>query len=125
LTSIPLYDGALQANRVGAFIKGGRAFDVIRPGFDSQARKHKSWTQIVHEGVPVFTVKLLSPLEVVLARFEELWADLIGDDADLLARALEMSRNDHLRRFKDGVTGETPAPSLTRDGRDQGQSYPS
>jgi hypothetical protein len=121
---IDLYGGEIKAHRVGSFVKAGCAFDVIRPGYDSQARRRQSWTQVVHEGVPIYTVKMLSSIEDILERFDELWDLNIGDDANLMARALSMTKNAHVKRFKDGVTGESPAPSISRDGCEQGVQRP-
>lgn len=123
MTTLPIYDGAIKAHKVSAFVKCGIGFDIIRPGYDSQGRRHASWTQIVHEGVPIYTARMMLPLEKFIARFEEKWAEHIGDDLVLMRRALEATKNDHMNRFKDGVTGETPAPSLSRDGQGEGINY--
>lgn len=122
---IPLYDGALQANRVGSFVKGRRTFDVIRPGYDAQGRQRLTWTQVVHQGVPVFEVKVRGPLNAALDRFDALWTRAFGgrDDAPLVAQALAATMKERRTKFRDGKTGETPAPSISRDGRGTGPAY--
>lgn len=114
----PLFDGEIQANKVGGFIKNGMQFDVIRPGYDAQGRRHKEWTQVAHEGVPVYTVKLSScTMSDFLRRFDVLWDKHFGDgDPEHVKKCFESNRKSHLRRFKDGVTGETIAPTHTQDG---------
>lgn len=120
---IPLYDGALQANQVGRFARGGATFDIIRPGYDAQGRRRTTWTQFVFEGVPVFEVKRKVNLDVAMEIFDELWAEHIKDEHDLLLQALNSTRKDRLSKFRDGRTGESPAPALTVDGREEGKRY--
>lgn len=111
-----MYDGAIRANRVGVFVKSGLQFEIVRPGYDSQGRRRQQWTQVVHNGVPVFTVKLIRPISDVIDRFDALWEKWIGDDADILGKALRSNHAAHMSRFRDGVTGESPAPTHTMDG---------
>lgn len=115
--------GEIRANRVGAFVKGGESFDVIRPGYDIQGRRRIGWTQVCHGGVPIFDHKLQAPLEVVMERFDRLWAKAVGTDTPILKRALDMTKAARLSRYRDGVTTEGAAPALTRDGRGHGQKY--
>lgn len=117
MSDLPLYGGAIIAHRVSGFVRAGYSFDVVRPGFDAQGRKRETWTQIVHEGVPVYEVKLKTPLKNVLDRFEQAWDKTIGDDEDLLARALASVKRERNAKFMDGESGEAPAPALSRDGR--------
>lgn len=119
-----LYGGAIKANKVGAFVLAGETFHVIRPGYDSQGKRRTTWTQVVHEDCPVFQVKVMTTLDQVIATFEDLFRRKVGDDPVVLARALEGSKSEHRRKFMDGKTGEAPAPTATRDGRDEGRRYP-
>ena len=119
---LPIYDGAIQANRIGTFTRGGLTIHIIRPGYDSQGRRRQSWTQFVVDGVPIYEVKVRVELDVALKKFDELWAKFITPE--VLPQALANCRNDHLTKFKDGVTGESPAPSLAHDGRPEGKRYP-
>lgn len=112
--------GSLKARRLGAFIKGGLAFEVIRPGYDSQGRRRLQWTQIVHEGVPIYEAKLSTSLEATFARFDELWDQTIGDDESMLHQALASVKRERVAKFRDGATGVTPAPSASKDGRGDG-----
>lgn len=120
---IPIYDGALQANRIGAFTRCGATFDIVRPGYDAQGRRRHTWTQFVFEGVPVFEVKKQVQLDAAMDQFDALWKQHIGADCDLLRRALQAARNERLAKFRDGRTGESPAPAVSVDGREDGKSY--
>lgn len=120
----PIYGGAIRANKIGSFVKGGETFHIIRPGYCIQGKRRLTWTQIVHEDVPVFEVKVRADLSVVMDKFDAMWARHIGDDKALLAKALDATKSEHRRKFRDGRTGESPAPSLTRDGRGEGKRYP-
>lgn len=119
-----LYGGALKANKIGAFVMAGETFHIIRPGYDSQARRQPRWTQFVHEDIPVYQVKMDVDLDVAMARFESAFKASIGEDRDLLAKALAGSKASHRARFKDGETGVEPAPTATRDGIKEGRRYP-
>ena len=120
----PLYGGAIKGNKIGAFVMGGETFHVVRPGFDVQGRKRTAWTQVCHDDIPVYTVKMDVPLDAVIAKFEREFDATVRGDPAILARALEMSKTEHRRKFKDGVSGVEPAPALTRDGRGDGARYP-
>ncbi|AFU86621.1 hypothetical protein D869_gp293 [Caulobacter phage CcrRogue] len=110
-----LYDGALEGNCVGRFVRAGQTFDVIRPGYDAQGVKRQTWTQIIHDGVPVFEVKVRTDLDNVIDRFDALWERHIGDDDDLLARALTSVKRERASKFRDGKAGVAPAPTLAHD----------
>lgn len=116
MTDTPMYGGAINANHVGGFVKNGLQFEIVRPGYDCQGRRRQQWTQVIHKGVPVFTVKLIRPISDVIDRFDALWEENIGDDAEILEKVLRSNHAAHMARFRDGVTGETPAPTHTRDG---------
>lgn len=122
--SILLYpdhpSGSIKANVVGSFMRHGHTLYVIRPGFDAQGRSRKSWTQVVHDGVPIWEHKLKAPLNKVLAQFDSLWRQAIGQNRRLSAEALAATRAARERAYLDGVSGIEPAPALTRDGRDEG-----
>lgn len=120
---LPLHGGAIRANKLGTFVMGGETFHVIRPGYCTQGKRRATWTQIVHEDVPIFEVKLAVELPRVYEQFESQWARTIGKDRDLLARALTACKNERRRKFKDGVSGEAPAPGVTADGRGPGKTY--
>lgn len=121
---IPLYDGALRGNKVGSIVKGPRTFDIIRPGYDAQGRRRTKWTQIVHDGVPIFEMKVRTDMNAVLDRFDQLWGRFIGpDDCDLADRALAGVKRERTSKFRDGRTGVEPAPSVAIDGRGDGQRY--
>jgi hypothetical protein len=123
-TYLPLHGGAIRANLIGSFVMGGENFHVIRPGYCSQGKRRLTWTQIVHEDVPIFEVKFGSgELVHVFDRFETMWKRTIGDDRDLLARALTACKAARRRKFKDGVSGEAPAPSAALDKRGEGRRY--
>jgi hypothetical protein len=113
--------GEIKAHCVGSFVKDGEAFDVIRPGYDIQGRRKIQWTQVVHGGVPIFEHRLTCDIVEVMERFDRLWDKHIGDDADIRVAALAATKKTRLQRFRDGVTGEPPAPALTRDGRPDGE----
>ena len=51
--NLPIYGGALKANKIGSFVLGGETFHIIRPGYDSQGRRRTTWTQFVHEDIPI------------------------------------------------------------------------
>jgi len=121
---LPIYDGAIQARKIGAFVMGGEAFQVIRPGYCAQGKRRTTWTQVVHEDVPVFEVKLDVDLRSALAQFETHWKRTIGSDKVLLGKALAACKAERRRKFRDGVSGETVAPSITRDGQGVGRRYP-
>lgn len=123
--SITLYpdhpDGGLKARVVGAFMRHGETLYVIRPGYDAQGRRRTSWTQVVHEGVPIWEHKLRADLPKILAQFDSLWQAAIGKNRKLSAEALEKTRQARTRAFKDGRSGVEPAPALSRDGRGEGR----
>lgn len=119
-----LYDGAIKANKIGAFMMGGETFHIVRPGYDSQGRRQPRWTQFVHEDIPVYQVKLEVDLDTAMDRFEAHFKATIGEDRDLLARALAGSKSSHRARFKDGKTGVEMAPTATQDGINEGLRYP-
>lgn len=121
----PLYGGALKANQVGAFQRLGVNFQIIHPGYDTQGRRRTNWTQVVHDGVPIWEWKLSAPTDTVLAHFDSLWKESIGRNRRLLKSALKQVVNDRRSRFKDGITGVEPAPALVQDGRGPGKAYPS
>lgn len=115
--------GEINANVVGRFIKCGLTLDVIRPGYDAQGRRRLCWTQVVHDGVPIWEFKLTAPIERVLDEFETQWTKTIGRDKVLAKRAASATREARLRTWRDGVSGESPAPTVTLDGRDEGLHY--
>lgn len=127
---ILLYDGAIRANSIGCFIRAGVSFEIVRPGYDAQGRRRISWTQFVWEGVPVFEVKKRAELSDAMDHFDAMWDEHIydkkagKDDADLLMRALNATKNERMSKFRDGRTGESPAPALSVDGRGEGKRYP-
>lgn len=123
--TLPLFGGAIRANKVGAFVMGGETFHVIRPGYDTQARRRTTWTQVVHEDVPIYAVKVRTDLAAVIAQFEAQWRRHIDDDAVILSKALALCKGERRRKFKDGVTGESPAPAAKLDSSGQGVRYPS
>jgi len=136
LDLIPVYDGEIRGNRVGRFLRAGITFDIIRPGYDAQGRRRHTWTQFLYEGVPVFEVRKLSEIDAAMDQFDDLWDEHIkvgaatgalGLDAydyDLLTRALDVTKRGRLARFRDGRTGESPAPAYSVDGRGEGKRYP-
>ena len=113
-------EGRVKAHVVGSFMRHGAILYVVRPGYDAQGVRRPSWTQIVHEGVPVWEHKLRAPLSKVLAKFDDLWRTSIGQNRKLSAEALDATRAARLRVFKDGMSGVEPAPALSRDGRGEG-----
>lgn len=117
---LPIYDGAITAHSVGAFVKCGEAFQVIRPGYDCQGERRVSWTQVVHEGIPIFETKVKCELSVAMVEFDRQWAIHIGDNRELMKLALDACKKEHRRKFKDGVSGVEPAPTMTQDGRANG-----
>ena len=118
-----LYEGALKGRVVGAFVRLGRDFTVIRPGFDAQGRKRTTWTQVVVDDVPIWEWKITAPLDFVLAKFDSEMKRTIGRDKALFERALQMAQNRRRKVFRDGVAGEAPAPSVALDGRQGGRLY--
>lgn len=120
---LPIHGGAIRANRIGSFVMGGETFHVIRPGYCTQGKRRENWTQVVHEDIPIFEAKLKVELTHVFDQFESKWKRTIGDDRDLLLRALAACKKERRRKFKDGVSGEAPAQSITRDGRGEGRRY--
>lgn len=121
-SKIVLYEGKAQGNGIGGFTHKGFYFDIIRPGLDAQGRKRLTWTQFIYDGIPVFEVKITTDLPTAMKKFDELWGKHIGDDLDLARKALERSKIDRISKFKDGVTGESAAPSVVPDGR-EGKIY--
>lgn len=122
--SIPLYDGAIKAHKVGGFIMGGEMFHIIRPGYDVQGQRRIKWTQFVHEDVPIFQVKTDMRLEDAIAHFTAQFDKTFSGDAlAKLPRALKNSKAEHRRKFRDGVTGVEPAATTTLDGPAEGVVY--
>lgn len=121
MTVRPLYAGALQANEVGAFLKGGFEFAVIHPGYDAQGRRRTGWTQVVHEDVPIWEWKVQAPVKVALIQFDKAW-EACGRP-EVMAKALQQCKDARRACFQDGKAGESPAPSITRDGRGAGKTY--
>ncbi len=113
-------EGGIKAHVVGSFQRHGHTLYVIRPGYDAQGRRRTAWTQVVHDGVPVWEHKLRADLGKVLAKFDDLWRTAIGKNQRLSTDALAQTRQARLRAFKDGQAGVEPAPALTRDGRGDG-----
>lgn len=99
-------------------------FDIIRPGYDAQGRRRLQWTQFVHHGVPIFEMKVRVDLGKAIRRFDALWSQHIGGDQELLDQALFAAKRERTSRFRDGVSGEAPAPALVKDGRPGGHRYP-
>lgn len=120
---IPLYGGSIQGNSVGKITRDGVEIDVIRPGYDAQGRRRVAWTQFVVDGVPIFETKIRMDTRTAIEKFDKLWAEAFGSRSDDLQKALENCRHDHLSKFKDGVSGEPAAPSLSQDGRPDGKRY--
>lgn len=121
---IPIFDAALKANRIGGFTKGDEKFDIIRPGYDSQGRRRTTWTQITHDGIPVYTVKMDVDLNAVLKKFNDLWEKSIAPAPEVLKKALKNAKAEARSKFRDGKSGEAPAPALTVDGRGPGVQNP-
>lgn len=124
---LSLYAGALEANEVSRFVREGETFKVIRPGYDAQGEKKATWTQIVHEDVPIYEVKVKSTLDNVLDKFDILWDRHFDEDDDpaFLAAALASVKRERRRKFRDGRSGVSPAPALSKDGRTPPRPYPS
>jgi hypothetical protein len=115
--------GEINASVAGAFIHAKKSFYVIRPGYDAQGRRRENWTQIVFEDVPIWEWKLEAPMSDVIAKFKSLWKSEIGlggDSRVLANKSLRMTLTARRASFRDGTSGESPAVSLTRDGRGQG-----
>lgn len=121
---LPIYGDAIRANKIGSFVMGGETFHIIRPGYCIQGKRRQAWTQFVHDGIPVYETKVKSDMAQSIAQFERLWAKHIGADRDLLSKALSRCKDERRRKFRDGESGETPAPAM-RDGRSEGKRYPS
>lgn len=122
--NLPIYGGALKANKIGSFVLGGETFHIIRPGYDSQGRRRTTWTQFVHEDIPIYQIKMDVDLDVAIERFEAAFKVAIGEDRALLLEALKGSKASHRARFMDGETGQEPAPTATQDGVKVGRRYP-
>lgn len=122
---IPLYDGAIKANRVGSFQKDGHSFDVIRPGYDSQGRRRTSWTQFVYRGYPIFEVKVHADLARAIKQFEDRWAQSVTPNPELFEQGMRNAIAERKSKFKDGKSGFEPAPALRVDGRPDGTRRPS
>lgn len=120
---LPLWGGAIKANKVTAFVRCGQTFHVISPGYDIQGRRRTAWTQIVHDDIPIYTVKKASTARQASDRFDAMFDRHIGADASLLAKALELCKAESRRKFRDGVSGEAPAPAVTQDARGPGIEY--
>lgn len=121
LTLYPAHPaGEIKAHVVGSFMRHGVTLYVVRPGYDAQGRSRASWTQVVHDGVPIWEHKLRAPLNKVLAQFDSLWKTAIGQNRRLSAEALVATRAARLRTFKDGMSGVEPAAAVSRDGRGDG-----
>jgi hypothetical protein len=118
-----LFGGAIRANQIGAFLMGGEEFLVIRPGYCTQGQRRETWTQVVHEDVPIFAVKTGASLEAVIEQFETLWARYIGGDDRILQKALTLCKASRRRKFLDGVSAQAPAPTTLMDGRPDGISH--
>lgn len=109
--------GDVEAHLVGQFLIDGHSIEVIRPGYDSQGRRRKVWTQFVWNGVPIYEVKVQCKLAHAIERFELNWARAFDESTpDEIKAALEGARRERTRKFRDGRSGETPAPSITLDG---------
>ncbi|UTU07895.1 hypothetical protein CcrC1_gp209 [Caulobacter phage C1] len=115
--------GSLKARVVGTFMRSGQTFNVIHPGYDAQGRRRSTWTQVCVDDVPVWEWKLTAPISTVLENFDRLMSKSIGKDKKLLKAAIRATQNNRRDRFKDGVSGVEPAPSLTLDGRTPSPTY--
>lgn len=122
--TVSLYGGAIQAHKSGSFVKGGEAFQVISPGYCIQGRRRIDWTQIVHEDIPVFTVKMRCSVAKALKQFDMHWDKAIGKDRDLMQAALAACKKEHRRKFRAEDAGNAPAPTSARDGRRTGLRSP-
>uniref|UniRef100_A0AB74UGB2 Uncharacterized protein n=1 Tax=Caulobacter phage BL57 TaxID=3348355 RepID=A0AB74UGB2_9VIRU len=118
-----LVHGVLEGNCVGRFVRAGLTFDLIRPGFDSQGNKKQTWTQVLHEGVPIYEAKVRTEVENVIDRFDDLWEVHIGEDEDLLKKALAAVKKERASKFMDGKSGVAPAPALAHDERPAPKTY--
>lgn len=112
--------GEIKAHVVGSFMRHGATLYVVRPGYDAQGRSRASWTQIVHNSVPIWEHKLRAPLTKVLSQFDALWRQTIGNNKKLSREALDATRAARMRTYKDGMSGVEPAAALSRDGRGDG-----
>jgi hypothetical protein len=122
---IKIYDGSIKANKIGSIVRGGITFEIIRPGYNDQGRQMVGWTQFVFKGVPVFEVKRAAELKDAIKKFDDNWDKHIASNEAILAKALEACVKSRRKLFKDGVTGEAPAPSLEVEGLESGTNYPS
>ena len=116
---LPLYDGSIKANRIGTFTRDGLTIHIVRPGYDSQGRRRQAWTQFVIDGIPIYEVKMRITETAAIKRFNELWTKYITPE--IRDQAYVNCRKERLAKFKDGVTGESPAPALSPDGRPGGK----
>lgn len=79
----------------------------------------------MHEDVPIFEVKTSASLEDVMRRFDFAWETYIGQDKAVAAKALDACKKARRTRFRDGVTAEPLAPSVTQHGLGEGLIYKS
>lgn len=108
---VAIYTDNLFSTLVGQITKFDLTFDIVRPAFDAQGRK-RDWYQFVHDGIPIYENKVAKTVAVAAARFEEIWDQAMGANAALAHKSLEAVKKERRRRFKDGVSGEQPAPSI-------------
>lgn len=123
--TIPLYEGQLMANRVGRIVRAGIEFDIIRPGYDTQGRRRTTWTQFCVEGVSVYEYRKQARLDKAIRQFDKLWAKRIGTNDDLARAAVAAARKERQGKFRNGTSGESPAPALRIDGRPDPTVYES
>ncbi len=123
MTAVSLYGGAIEAHQIGVFIMCGETFRIIRPGYNAQGQRKNTWTQIVHEDIPVYETKIKADVARAMALFQGNWKKTIGDDRELMRKALAACKASRRRQFGDGSAGVQPAQSLTRDGRGRGKRY--
>lgn len=125
----PLYkdhpQGSITASVVGSFMLGRRHLLVVRPGYDAQGRRRQNWTQVVDGDVPIWEFKRTMALPKVLEHFRALWKKSFAGNAALIERSMDAVKASRRKRFRDGMSGMSPAPSLTRDGRGEGIVYTS
>lgn len=113
---IPLYNGAVLACWHGSFILGGQVFDVIRPGIDIQGQTKHHWVQIVHGGIPVYTMARGRDIPEAIRRFEARFKTTFGKaKPSAVETALRSVKAEHLQKFQDGQSGLEPAPTVTHD----------
>ncbi len=119
--AIPIYGGQIKAHWVGAMVRGDQPFEVIRPGYDAQGKRRLTWTQFVHDDIPIYEVKVNIGLREACQKFTDEFRRFgLDQNPALLARALEQTKSGRRRRFKDGVSGEAPAPTTSQDGKREG-----